>query len=364
MHGRWMAAALVAAAVAAPPATAQTIHGTLVEALSGRPLAGGFVVLLDTAGIERGRTLTDDVGAYVLVAPRAGWYRLRTEVIGLRSWTSPLIQIQLGETLEYALDNPAPPVVLAAVVVTGDRVCGGQPDEGAAMAALWEEARKGLMAVRWNEQRRSLKFRIKRYERDLDRRRRRLREDSVVTDAYSLAPFRSIDAQQLASRGYVYRQDGAWWYHAPDAEVIFSEPFLATHCFRAIEGAGDRDGRIGLAFDPVRGRNVPDVSGALWLDRTTAELRELEFGYTSLPFDIPSEHVGGRVGFARLPSGAWIVRDWWIRMPTVGIANQGRPGRNLRRHVLLGYKQDGGEVLGVVTSDGVRPLPQGGAGWL
>ncbi len=140
---------------------AQAVRGTLVEAVSRRPLAGGFVVLLDSIGAERGRVLTNDVGAFLLVAPAPGRYRLRTEVIGLRAWTSPALTLAAGDTLEYVVANPAPPVLLKAVVVTGERVCRGPPEAGVAMTAVWEEARKALLAVRWSEQRRALKFRIK-----------------------------------------------------------------------------------------------------------------------------------------------------------------------------------------------------------
>lgn len=334
---------------------AQAVRGTLVEAVSGQPLAGGFVVLLDSIGAERARVLTNDVGEFHLVAPAPGRYRLRTEVIGLQAWTSPSLTLPAGDTVEYRVANPAPPVLLEALVVTGDRVCRGPPDEGAAMTAVWEEARKALLAVRWSEQRRALKFRIKKYERRLDLRRRIVQEDSVVLEDYSLAPFRSLPAYELAEQGYISQLDDGWRFSAPDADVVFSDPFLRTHCFALVEEA--RGGLLGLAFEPVPGRSVADVAGALWLDRQSAELRHLEFRYTRLPFDVPDQHIGGRVDFARLPTGAWIVREWWIRMPTVGVSTESFRDRHWRRQVLLGYKQDGGEVVGTITPAGVRPLP-------
>ena len=89
---------------------------------------------------------------------------------------------------------------------------------------------------------------------------------------------------------------------------------------RPRRGARRRDDLIGLAFEPLHltsedaGRRI-DVRGVLWLDRASAELRYLEYGYVNLPFDADANRAGGRLEFRPLPDGRWIVWRWYIRTP-------------------------------------------------
>jgi hypothetical protein len=99
-----------------------------------------------------------------------------------------------------------------------------------------------------------------------------------------------------------------------------------------------------------------DVEGVLWLDRETAHLRTLEFSYTGVA---RPTHLGtgpgpyGQMVFDQLPSGGWIVREWWIRTPT------GSRQRGVQTYVT--YAQQGGRVdrtepLGSASRDH-RPVP-------
>jgi len=97
-----------------------------------------------------------------------------------------------------------------------------------------------------------------------------------------------------------------------------SDEFLADHCFKVERGTGEHANHVGLVFQPVRGRETPDIRGVLWLDRVTAELRSLDFTYTWLPYDLRSRDYGGPVSFFRPPSGRWIVWSWRIRTPEFG----------------------------------------------
>ena len=53
----------------------------------------------------------------------------------------------------------------------------------------------------------------------------------------------------------------------------------------------------------------------LWLDRASAELRYLQFGYVNLPFAADANRAGGQLEFRPLPDGRWIVWRWYIRTP-------------------------------------------------
>ena len=54
-------------------------------------------------------------------------------------------------------------------------------------------------------------------------------------------------------------------YWAPDAAVLLSDEFLDTHCFHVTRNERRAPGLIGLAFQPVRGRNLHhDAIDPVW----------------------------------------------------------------------------------------------------
>src|SRR5690606_981255 len=85
----------------------------------------------------------------------------------------------------------------------------------------------------------------------------------------------------LADHGFVRDMDGTVIFYAPDAEVLLSDAFLNTHCFGLRETTAQGEDRVGLTFEPVPGRRVPDVRGVLWLDTEGARLRSIEYQYVN-----------------------------------------------------------------------------------
>jgi hypothetical protein len=182
---------------------------------------------------------------------------------------------------------------------------------------------------------------MKTYERDLDNRSRIRTERSDSVRATSRRPFVSHDPELLHQRGYIFPVGDSTSYNAPDADLLLSEGFVQDHCFEiAAPGADDPPGMIGLKFEPTRSRRVPEIGGVLWLDRVTAELRLLEFGYRNADLPPEAQHAGGRVRFGRLPNGGWIVDDWSIRMPTLGRRLTLRGGRD----TVIGFREAGGSA--------------------
>ncbi|HEX8317743.1 carboxypeptidase regulatory-like domain-containing protein [Longimicrobium sp.] len=229
-----------------------------------------------------------------------------------------------------------------------DRGCVVNPRTGLRTAAVWEAARQVLMETQAAEARGGL-FTIRRFHRELDRSTafvRSAREDS--TTERRVTPFRSLPAAELARNGYVRREGNDHVFIAPDATVLLSEEFLDGHCFRVVPGRRAEAGLVGLEFEPVRGRRLPDVSGTLWLDPASADLRSMEFAYTGLPgyaYD-EGEVWGGRMEFARTAAGAWMVNRWTLRLPSMGVPTglyaRGMGGGRLRVAV---FSEIGGEVL-------------------
>jgi len=107
---------------------------------------------------------------------------------------------------------------------------------------------------------------------------------------------------------------------------------------------------------------MSEIAGTLWLDRKTAELRDLEYEYRglpNLPLSVKSEDFGGRVEFQRMPTGAWIVQRWVIRMPILvdkgplaarseGVIPGGVSTRP-ERVQLAAIREEGGEVVETVA---------------
>ena len=158
--------------------------------------------------------------------------------------------------------------------------------------------------------------------------RRVLEEERTYDRRFTSRPFVAADPEQLAERGFVETPTfGTWRYYAPDADVLLSDAFLDTHCFRLQRTERNDEQLIGLAFEPIPGRRVPEVKGVLWLDQSTARLRSIEFGYVNLHSEVRGQYGGGKVILAELPNGTWIVREWEIRMPSFVVEqdSRGRP---------------------------------------
>ncbi|PYO73586.1 MAG: hypothetical protein DMD64_06630, partial [Gemmatimonadetes bacterium] len=308
--------------VVATPAAAQSVRGLLTDSVSRTPIAGAFLTLIDDHGAERARAMTNAAGEFTLNAPTAGTYRLRSKRIGFRPLVSPALALRAGEAIAYNAAIDPIPISLREVVVAGDRQC--DIESGASVAALWDEVREALAAVSWTSRVPAYWFETTIFERDVNVSGRQRIPDSTWHDAgFRKLPFRNYATDaELERQGYVIVTDTGWVYRAPDADVLLSGTFLRTHCFETKNGRGDAEGLIGLVFTSARDRRVPDITGTLWVDRQTAELRRMEFNYIRLPENVVSPRAGGRIEFMRLPNGAWIVRDWVIRMPYAKLTPQ------------------------------------------
>jgi carboxypeptidase family protein len=379
---------------------AQVIRGRITVRGTNEPVASGIASLVDSAGRVMGTTLADDHGSFILTAPASGRYAVRAERVGFRSVTTPLHDIVFGQTIEVNVAVSGENVTLRGIKVTADRRCVVRPTEGLAAAQLWDEARKALnataltqMAQATARQRRDphrFTVRIRKFVRTLEPRTLAERHARAYeVEGESITPFMSHEPERLAREGYVVGgQEAGMTFYAPDATVLLSDSFLDGHCFRVqAPGRGRRDDLIGLAFEPVpritRLENLQsryvDVRGVLWLDRSTAELRYMEYDYANLRLEVPAEDVGGQIEFRPLPDGRWVVWRWYIRMPRLERQRIGDPLTATAtgwRVGLNSIEEEGGEILEVlppgsrrvgpaavtgVVYDGLRPGPMSGA---
>jgi len=292
--------------------------------------------------------------------PRAGTYAVRLLRIGFRPTIGPTVRIADGATETVRLALTGEPVLLSTVDIRARETCRVNADTGLAVARVWDEARKAMLSTQLDGESSPLYAEWIEYDRSYDSTAQRVREQHVRTMRYPTThAFRSADPDTLVAKGYVVVAGSEVVYYAPDVEVLLSEQFAATHCFRLTRAPDEHKELIGVAFEPTRERReARDIEGTLWLDKETAELRSLEFRYTNLPDAAFMVQPGGDVEFLRLPppEGTWLVSRWKIRMPRLAMPEKSNEG--FRRTIKLsttpelrGLVVRGGEVTRLTRRD-------------
>lgn len=346
------AAALLSLGLAAG-APAQSVSGRVLAQPDGRPVEGAMIRLVGEGGVTVARTFSDDDGVFRLEAPAAGRYRLRAERIGLRTGETGWFRIGPGEHVERSVDLGSDAVPLEGITATSSSRCEVAPESGEETYRLWREARRALEAATWASDRGLLELRIRQFHRKLD-------PDFQVTETVSeetrtgmgVSPFTSLPPEKLADQGYVEKIGDRFLYYGPDADVLLSDVFQQNHCFWVTREDRPKPGWVGLAFQPVEGREVTDIEGVLWLEQATDELKRLVFRYVNLDLPTSFHEAGGRVDFFRLPEGPFIVRRWSLRMPRIAREQLRVEGYSRQDYELHHYEEQGGVADRIVTPEG------------
>ena len=334
-------------------ASAQVVRGRLVDAADDSGIGGAMMSLVDRNGAWLSRVLSGDGGLFELSTLRPGNYRLRADRIGYETSFSDYFDLASGDTLSLRMATAVQAVSLEGILAEGDRRCRLRPEEGLAVTRVWDEARKALAAAQWTLERGYYRYEMMAIRRRLDREGRHVvSEDRSYQGGYHRAPFVSIPAEDLVEKGFAQLSPSESVYWAPDADVLLSDHFLDTHCFRLGADDEERPGMIGLEFEPVPGRNLPEIAGTLWVHPETAHLERLDYRYRNLnlPDVLSGADPGGTVQFQGLPNGTWIVDSWRIRMPLAESGMSQFQGRIMT--TLEGIIVEGGDVLRVHGTDG------------
>lgn len=352
-HMRTGCALAAAMLAAASGLGAQIVRGSVLLPDS-TSAAGVIVVASDAKGSVAAQALTAENGAFELRLPGAGRYDVHVLRIGFRPTVVPALDLAAGETKTVPIVLRGEAIVLAAVTVRGRSVCRVRQDSGQAVAHLWEEARKAITATQLTTSGRRQTVSWTVYDRDTDLTGRQvLSQSSNSYSAAALKAFVSLPPDSLAKVGYMSDDPTGTVYRAPDADALLSDAFALQHCFQAEPPSVARGDVVGIAFRPARNRaHIVDIEGTLWLDRSSLELRQLEFRYTNLPEDFTHVNAGGVVEFLRLSTGSWLVGRWQIRMPRavqrlVPSYGAGLTAREEYKMVLEGLQLTGGEVTAV-----------------
>lgn len=311
---RLAACAFACAAVMAVPgqASGQGVQVRIVDSTTMTALGGALVALVDPAGAIAVEGITSQNGYRTFfVAP--GRYRVRVRRVGYRPFVSAVLDLTGSRPVTVRVGSE--PVVLSTVVISRAATCrplGAVAREG--LGTVWGEATKALEASKLTVADLMGVARAFKYESMRTTSTALATSDTVHFTVTSPRPFTALAPEDLARGGYVIGDaEVGWQFYGPDETVLLSPSFGRTHCFRLVRDRSE-PGLIGVAFEPVRGRRTADIAGVAWLDERTSELRRIVFRYVNA--GLISQHGGGgATHFVRLPSGAWIISSWHLRVP-------------------------------------------------
>ncbi len=312
-----VAAAIVAALGAAPrQSDAQAVRGILIDA-GGMPVPGVVVQLVGSDGAVAARALSDVGGEFFVATLQPGTYQVRTLRIGWRPLLSEPIALSPGQEVRRRFELAGVSYALDTVRVGSSNQCRLSADSAAATFKVWEQVRTALAATQLTAGARTVMATTVQFDRTLDRTARTtLRNSATLQTDYAGQPWRALSPDSLRRIGYIV-MDGAdaVTFHAPGLDMLLSDGFVEDHCFKLTSG---KDVRLrGVAFEPTASRKrVAEIRGTVWLDRTSSELRSIEFRYVNASTEQEQEGGGG-MEFARMRDGAWVITRWSIRMPVV-----------------------------------------------
>lgn len=336
----------IALSQASVPPGAMSDLSVRLQSAGGSSLAGVLVALLDTRDGVIAEGLSNEAGWRVLRAP-AGTYRVRARRIGYLPFISaPVVLPHRGE-LSLVVETPH--VILNTIVVTGKSECKRTDAASHALGAVWDEIDKALRASQLTTEDLAGFGQGRVYRKEIEVNGRVRSSDTTLFPITNRRPFGTPDPEALAEKGYVSGDVVfGWQYYAPDELVLLSESFARTHCFRLVRER-HRRGQIGVAFEPIPRRSTTDIQGVLWVDEGTAELREMSFIFVNAgPFS--QFNARGFTRFLRLPSGAWIVNEWWLKAPRLSMQTS---TYSAPQFMVIGWTENGGGIL-----PSTRPVPR------
>ncbi len=305
-------------------AHAQTIHGRLITNDSMPVAPGALVLLVDANGRTVASAVSPASGRFSLSAASGGSYTLRISRIGYAPAESG-ITLAAGVETESTFVLGSARIELPEVRVQGQPMCGQRTEGDSLASVLWGQVSTALALA--NESVRSKELRFKTIVEQW--RVSGLMTDSLLvpqvnSSVYNTAwPVSSPPVDSLVKYGFILHRDDVSpppvWF-GPDAEFLLSELFFATHCFAVIPPTPEvPDAWVGLSFQPATRGGRSDVVGTIWVDRASAELRRIDYGYTRVPVWSRNRFAGGALTFAILASGDWITQRWFMMVPAMRI---------------------------------------------
>lgn len=270
--------------VAGAQGTGPLVVGDVIAHEGGTPLGHAMVTIV---GLER-QTFTSERGVFAFGSLGPGKYRIRAVHIGYTPSEINVVVPDSGSPPRVRIELSHLSVQLGLVRVVAKGVCTmpgrPNPDVDPDFAAIVAQLR--MNAEQYQVLSDSFPFRYK-VEQIFY---------SMHGDSSRVDPKIETVAYRSDIHGWEYKmgdviertRDGKTMMHLPTLRDFASYEFLNNHCFRYGGLDSTRDGvliRIGFDAD-VQIRN-PDVSGSVYLDAKTYEIRRAELELTKIPADLP-----------------------------------------------------------------------------
>ncbi len=340
--------------VASAPLAAQQLTGTVRDSVSNLRIRGAVLQAMDASGTAVASTTSDERGTYRLIlTPKA--VRVRVVRIGFRPRDLALSSIA-NSNGQLDIGMLRIPSMLESVRVTDNARCERRPDRAAALG-LWEQARAGLLASVIAREGRTATMQVITYDRIFDipdSPEERLQVQSATEDR--AGTFRAaMSAADFVKTGFSSDSAGTTTYFGPDAEVLLGEGFTSGYCFRLMSPDPKRPSQVGLGFSPADSRRGRiDIDGALWIDTTARELRDITYRYAGLPRATDVFEPGGKIEFRQMKNGTLLIDRWFLRL--VGARRDTLQGGNgtVRLRTRLFASESGGELAHASWPDGTR----------
>jgi hypothetical protein len=367
MTGPRRSRALLLAALLCPGTlAAQAVRVALADTAAGAGLSNVLVALVPADGgasVDQG--LTSATGVRLLRAPSPGRYAVVVRRVGFTPERFGPYTLAPGAPMEASLRLAGRRVQLAAVTLSEQTRC-GPPAEGAEggdpLLAVWDALRTALEASAQTRAEQGVPLEVRTFERGLTLAGKPTR-DHRETPWTPVGAVRPFSAAVTGNAFVIGNLEAGADFFGPDERTFLGDAFVRGHCFTRVAGSGETAGLVGLRFEPTRGVRHADIAGVLWLDPATAELRHVAYRYVGIDYGrvrAPVAYVddrrgaapgapvpGGRIEFTRLPSNAWIVSRWTLRMPRI------RSDRGLAL-LVLGLTEVGAEAR-LVTAGAPEP---------
>jgi carboxypeptidase family protein len=309
-----------------------------LSALDGGPVSGALVALLDARDSVLAEGLTTEAGIRALRVP-PGSYRVRVRRIGYLPFISS--ELKVPRAGELVLNVESPRVMLQGIVVNSRSQCKRTDPDARSLATVWDEIDKALRSSQLTLDDLEGIGLARIYRTEVTSAGAVVSADTTIFPIADRRPFGAIDPETLASEGYVVGDENKGWsYYAPDDVVLLSEQFAATHCFRLVRDP-NRPGQIGVSFEPAPQRKLADITGVLWVDESSSELREIVFHFANAKA-LSRFDAGGFTRFRRMPSGTWIVDEWKLSVPRLELRQSGKLPPQL---AAIGRIDNGGGIL-------------------
>lgn len=319
----------LAAVAVTSSASAQEVFGTLRRSDVDIPSQGTVVVAERLSdGQTIARAVTGERGTWRLHITTDRLI-IRALRIGFEPHVLDTLQLTVGERRELNAILPGTSAVLPTVRTAADSRCRVRPDSASLVARIFHDARTALAASQLVSPDGPVLTRVRVSNETWAPDETNILEASnreYFSD--SLRPFRTVSVDSLLEFGFVTRQrerfagvrravDVAVAYRVPSVDLIVDDRFLADYCLHLADARQDHPDWIGVGFRPARHRRITQIQGTLWIDRHTAELRRLEFGYAGLEGIEARINSGGWLEFTRLETGLWFVNRWALRAPSL-----------------------------------------------